>query len=198
MSSEKELNQKKIQIDLMAGALINYDPEPIHQAAKAAAKLFEGFRYNEEPLRVAVTGASGAGKSVFADDIGRRLGRRAFDLDDFIPGGYTDDSKEYARRLYEGMLKVWQKLPSNGWIVEHVHALSTDMLKAFRPDFGILIEQPHSQIVRMSEARAQVARDENYIKRAITTEKTAKEEFELAPGRVIGSGTIWRVRKIES
>ena len=195
---DREANAKKKAIDSLAASLLDIDKEHLIRLAGDLAFRLLG----PETVRLMVTGGAGSGKTTISSTIAERLNIPSFDFDEYIPGGYTPNGKDYRHRLVCGMVRLYDDLPyKTGWIVEHVEACNADMVTAFKPTHCLLITQPVSHLLRTAQARGEAAEDsdEDVVareKRALESSEYAKMQFEQVPGEVVGRGKGWVLKKL--
>lgn len=181
-------NSKKRAIDSLAADLLDIDKNQLVRIAGDVAFRLLG----PETVRLMVTGGAGSGKTTFSSTVAERLNIPSFDFDEYIPGGYTPNGKDYRHRLVRGMGRLYDDLPyKTGWIIEHVEACNADMVKAFKPTHCLLLIAPPGHLLRTAQARGEAAEDspsETYAreKRALESSEYAKMQFDAVPGEVIG------------
>jgi hypothetical protein len=195
---DREANAKKKAIDSLAAGLLNIDKEHLTSLAGDIAFQLLG----PKPVRLMITGGAGSGKTTISSTIAERLNVPSFDFDEYVPGGYTSDGKEYRHRLVAGMEHLFNDLPyKTGWIVEHVEACNSDMVQAFKPTHCLLLIRPAKHLLRAAQARGTVAEDSDEDvsareKRALESSEYAKMQFEQVPGEIVGRGEGWVLKKL--
>jgi Cdc6-like AAA superfamily ATPase len=194
---EAAANAKKARTDRLAGEILNFDKKKIK---KATNELLEVLSNTKNPT-IVITGGAGSGKSHLSSKLSDELGIKAFDLDQYIEGGYTKDAKAYEERLKNAFYKVWEDLPNKGgWIIEHVEACSLPAVGIFKPAFAILVNPGEEKIRLTAEARNKVGKpDPSREKRALETTKKAISQFEgLKGAEITPKGSLYILKKLES
>jgi hypothetical protein len=175
-------NERKRLTDNMASKLLELDPLIAKKMAISVAKsISNSTDLDTSKLKVVVCGAAGSGKSTFARELSKELGVKAFDLDEFIPGGFTDDQKVYRLRLVKGWSSLWDSLPArSGWIVEHVEACHNDFVGAMHPDFAVYLNPGEDHLKLVASARDAVGEFTNGKRknRALQSNEIAKRQFD--------------------
>jgi hypothetical protein len=190
-------NARKAEIDTLAADMLNWDQSRLEKVAKKIAAFVSG-----EPKTFCITGGAGSGKTSLAGELAEQLDIPNFDFDEYVPGGYTKESKEYQARLVRGMTNLWDDMPRrSGWIIEHVEACNEDMVKAFKPDFCIFLDPEVERLLRTAQARGAVAGDTDEQvrrreKRALESSEYARMQFEKVPGKSVLHGTGWEMKSL--
>jgi hypothetical protein len=154
---DPKANAFKAKVDQGARDLLQPDSSALRSTAARAAKL---LRAEKAHLRIAVLGGAGSGKSTFSRLLSKELGIPVFDLDQFIPEGWTKDKKIYDERFSKGLENLWPEVPvQKEWIIEHVRAADPELLESYKPSFVILVEQPLHKVLTTAEARDVAAQD---------------------------------------
>lgn len=190
-------NARKAEIDTRAADLLNWDQSRLVKVARKIADFVKG----DATKTFCITGGAGSGKTSLAGELAEVLNVPNFDFDEYIPGGYTKDSKEYRGRLVKGMANLWEDMPHRpGWIIEHVEACNEDMLAAFKPDFCIFVDPEVERLLRTAQARGHVAGDDDQQvykreQRALESSEYARMQFSKVSGPVVLSGKGWSMKK---
>jgi hypothetical protein len=190
-------NARKAEIDTLAADMLNWDQSRLVKLAKKIAAFVGG----DTTVRFCITGGAGSGKTSLAGELAEALAIPCFDFDEYIPGGYTWQAKEYRSRLVKGMSNLWDDLPKSGWILEHVEACNEDVVKAFKPDFCIFMDPEVGRLLRTAQARGSVAgdTDEQVRKReqrALESSEYARMQFSKVPGKTVLEGDGWSMKKV--
>lgn len=197
---DPELNKAKAIADSKAGALLHLDEDVVQEQAEDLAdamdEVFEGAP------RVLITGGAGSGKSTLAEKLGSVLSLKHFIFDEYIPGGWTSDKDEYARRFQKGLYELWEHVPQRkGWVIEHVEACHPDFVGLYRPDFAILVDPGEERLRAAAEARTSVmgadSKDSARLDRALQSDKKAKSQFNALPGEVVFKMPGFVLKKVE-
>ena len=182
---DPEANAKKADTDRRAAELIGFDRE---QVRKNARDIAEVIRLRPGLERIVIGGAAGSGKTSIAKALALELEIKHIDLDDFIPGGYTDDKYEYSRRFNRGLYEAWDSVPHKaGWIIEHVEAMNRDLVNLYSPNYALFVDPGMERVRRAAEARAAVSDDssKDRLARALETEKTSRKQYDSFMGTVL-------------
>lgn len=182
---DPELNQAKALVDAKAGELLHLDEDAVRESAESVADYIDG-----DSPRVLVTGGAGSGKTTFAESLGRILGVKSRVFDEYIPGGWTSDSEEYARRFNKGLYELWEHIqPKKGWVIEHVEACHPDLVGLYPPDYAILVDPGEERLRKSVAARSEVmgddGKDGSRLARALQSDKKAKSQFNALKGEVV-------------
>lgn len=184
--SEEELNAKKRVMDEFAGVLAGVNGD-VDKWVDEVAHLV--------PLKgtnIVVTGAAGSGKSLFAKKLAKKLEVPCFDLDEYIPAG---DKSDYTRRFYAGIYKMYNQMNyKRGWVLEHVHACSSDIMSIFRPLHAILLTPGEKTISDVAKAREALGKVK-YLARAMETLKSSAEEFNSLPSPAVTVRQNWTLKR---
>jgi hypothetical protein len=169
----------------------------VREAADGLAEHIE-----EDAPRVLVTGGAGSGKTVLSECLEQVLKVRRLSFDEYIPGGWTEDRDEYARRFHKGLYELWEHVPQKkGWIIEHVEACHPDLVGLYPPDYAILSDPGEERLRAAVAARAAVmgkdGKDEGRLARALQSDKKAKAQFKALPGKVILEMGNFVLKKVE-
>lgn len=194
--TEERANATKARTDQLAGELLGSGSKVQKMAQEISALLFW-----EDPLHLCISGGAGSGKSSVARRLAKILDVPVFDFDEFIPGGYHRDPKVYRKRFVDGMSSLWDALPRGPWIVEHVEACNDEMLRAFKPNAVLHLSPPASHAMSTAAARSAVAGEgpeEQYGReqRALESAVISSNQFSKTPGKVIGQGRGWVLKKL--
>ena len=197
-----DANAAKKAVDRLAGDLQGIDRAAVEQHAREAADI---VRRHTDPndmsqRRIIICGPAGAGKTTFSQAFSRQLEIPSFDLDEYIPGGWTMDEGLYKHRYKQGLQELWQDLSfKRGWTIEHVEAANPDLVSAFRPAFAIRIDPGSLRLMRAAQARAAAANDPLATQRemrALQTAVVAHEQFGMLKGRKLGEGEFWTLKDV--
>ena len=155
---EEEANAEKRLVESAVASLLKIDQAAIDRLAVDIAKM---IRKSGKTPKVFITGAAGSNKSTLAASLSKELEVPAFDLDDYVKGGYTEDEKKYAHRLVMAWGAVWTDMPSNqnGWILEHVEMCHRTAVDIFKPNFAVLLSPSKSHLMEVADARDRVGDD---------------------------------------
>lgn len=170
-------NAQKQRTDDLAGSLLELDDDVVKGWARKAASLVKG----KNAVRIIVTGGAGSGKTTFSKELSKLLEVPHLDLDTFIKGGYTEDKKTYEQRLIAGLMDLWNVIPRNGFVMEHVLAARPDIIQALRPDAVIFLNATDKHLIRVASGRAIAAREDSpqdRIARALQTGQQARHYYE--------------------
>ncbi len=191
-SSEVAENAKKARTDALASDLLNIDHGAFQKATETLAAT---IRQRSSRKKIVITGGAGSGKSTLAIALSKALEIPSFDLDEYIVGGWTQDSTEYKRRFSEALYKVWQDLPARGdWIIEHVEACSPDSINMLRPTISIYVHPGEEQLIITAKAREHVSGDgQDRVYRAIQSNSIADRQFYDAGGLLLMDCMYWTV-----
>lgn len=176
-------NKTKADMNTQAAQLLNLDEDALGAEVK---KLVAVIMKVAGSPRVLVTGGAGSGKTTVAGSLASLLGVKNLDFDEYIPGGWTSDKNEYARRFNKGLYELWEDVPQKkGWVIEHVEACNPDLVGLYNPDWVVLVDPGEERIRRAAEARTAVTGSgEGRLARALQSVKKAKEQFKAIPGEV--------------
>ena len=194
---DRAANARKDRTDSLAADLLNIDPTPRLKNAKRIAQLVG------TGARMVITGGAGSGKSSIACDLAELLDVPMFDFDEYVPGGFDKDSKVYRKRLLDAMDNLWGDLPSKGgWIIEHVEACNEYIVKAFRPQYALLVDPPAAKMLRTAAARSQVNNESEKtqlarVKRAMESAEYARMQYADVPGEKVEKGKGWELKKVK-
>lgn len=191
--SETESNAKKALTDRLVSEFLDIDKRLLKNISDEAAYL---IRSNP---KVVVCGAAGSSKTSFAKYLSKRLEVPAFDLDEYIPDGWTGDEKKYRINFLNGLDNLWTEVPTKGgWIIEHVHACSPEVAKMFAPKWAIHLNPGKEQLKAVARMRDAVAGepDGTRSERAISSGRKAFQEFSKIPGKVLAEGSGWILKEL--
>lgn len=191
--SERIPNAEKRLTDKAVSAFLDLDRTLIRmQAEEVAVKL-------DEPYRIVVCGGAGASKTTFGEELAKYLDLPAFDLDNYIPGGWTSDTKVYNVRFWEGLDNLWTDIPlEREWIVEHIEAAGPAVREVFKPRWAIHLSPGVKQLKYVSRMRDFVSGEPAGTReaRAISSDKLAMKLFLEAPGKIIAEGKGWSLKRL--
>lgn len=195
---DPELNQAKASVDARAAALMHLDWDAVREVAEDLAE-----HIGEDEPRILVTGGAGSGKTTLAECLEQVLKVRNLNFDNYIPGGWTSDSEEYARRFNKGLYELWEHVPQKkGWVIEHVEACHPDLAGLYPPDYAILVDPGEERLRSSVAARAEVMGDDGKdgarLARALQSDKKAKSQFNAMKGEVIFKAPGFVLKKVES
>ena len=189
---DQAANAAKAQTDTKAAGLLGLDEDAVKKVAKAVAKDILALHKDDIPIRIVMSGGAGSGKTTFARLLSEELGVKNIDLDEYVPGGFTTDKDEYARRFNKSLYEVWDSVPpKKGWIIEHVEACNKDLVGLYSPNFAILVDPGLERVTAAAKGRADVADEKDpshRIERGIQSSMKAKKQFEAL--RAPSAGTI--------
>ena len=186
-------NAIKAEMNTQASQLLHLDEDALKgKAQKIAdaiqAALGDGVLAGVDP-RVLVTGGAGSGKTTLAGQLSQILGVKNLDFDEYIPGGWTTDSEEYARRFNKGLYELWEDVPKKkGWVIEHVESCASSLVGLYNPDFAVLVDPGEERLAAAAEARQAImgkGTDKGRLARALQSDKKAKEQFKAIPGEIV-------------
>ena len=178
-------NAEKAKLDSKAAGLLGFDPDEVRKAAIVLAMTLP------EGACVVVTGGAGSGKTTIARELAKTLGAKNFDFDEYIPGGYTADKTEYARRFSKGLYELWEDVPEKkAWVIEHVEACSPDLVGLYRPDYALLVDPGVERIAKAAVARSMAgdSKPEERVARGLQSAEKAKKQFNALPGEMVETG----------
>jgi len=192
---DRKANEKKSALDDLASELLDIDKSKLERIGAGIAFDLLG----PKPVRLCITGGAGSGKTTIAGTIAERLSIPCFNFDEYIPGGYVRDAAVYQHRLVDGMSNLWDDLPPNGWIIEHVEACNPDMVKAFNPTHCLLVHPEAPFLLEVARARGKIARDTDRAlydreQRALESALYAKMQYDAVPGKVVSKGKEWTLK----
>lgn len=194
---DPELNKAKASVDAKAGELMHLDWDAVRESAEKLADSIDG-----DSPRVLVTGGAGSGKSTLAECLEQALKVRKLNFDEYVPGGWTSDSEEYARRFNKGLYELWEHVPQKkGWVIEHVEACHPDLVGLYPPDYAILVDPGEERLRSSAEARTAVmgadSKDQGRLARALQSDKKAKAQFNALKGEVVLKMPGFILKKVE-
>jgi shikimate kinase len=198
--TEAVANERKLAIDALTAELLKPNHEQIkEEIVDPIAAYF--FDHENWPINLCITGGAGAGKTTVAKLLSAAVGSvPVFDFDEFIPGGYTKNPKEYRARLMRGLMALWEAIPAKGgWIIDHVESCNEEFIKSFRPNFALYIHQPGSVLVNTARARAQASGEKDSTdreQRALESAEYAKLQFKQLQGVVVLKNPTFKLKKI--
>lgn len=186
---DPQANAKKDETDRRAGELLKVDPELIKQDAEviynAIKRRLDGSA-SLDLVRLVVAGGAGAGKTSISKPLSELLGTKHLDMDKYVPGGYTSDKNEYARRVNKALYEMWEDLPSKtkqGWVVEHVEAASPEVVGLLNPTFALLLDPSLEKLREVAMARGAAENDGEWrCARALQSAQRALKQFEALEG----------------
>lgn len=184
--NEQAANEQKKRVDELAASLLQIDERSIVEAAEAVANVLS--TYSDTPLHIVVCGGAGSNKTTFSAALSKELSAPAFDLDTFIPGGFTEDKWEYSNRFKKGLEKLWDEIPPvMPWIVEHVEACNRDVVDLLHPTFAILLNPGMEHLKTVARARDAVGEDTEgkRKRRALETGIRSRLQFQSLRGKTI-------------
>ncbi len=193
---EAEANAKKRVVDYFASDYIDIDWGGVKRHARHIADLLDK---EEGPLTLAICGAAGSQKTTLSDELSCLCGEPAFDLDEFIPGGYTPNRHEYESRLWKGWDRLAQHLPRSGWIIEHVEAANPFFLKMFSPHFLLHIDPGTEFLSMVARARSLASNSTDTYRRETRARESraiSASQFKDAEGEIIRASGIWTLKKM--
>jgi hypothetical protein len=197
---EAVANARKKDIDALAAELLKPDKRRISEDVVSPITTYF-FDHDVWPIHLCITGGAGAGKTTVANLMSEALGSvPVFDFDEFIPGGYTKNHKDYRTRLMKGLMALWEALPSKGgWIVDHVESCSEDFVKSFKPNYALFLHRPGSALVQTAKVRSKVSGEDNSFdreQRALESAEYAKIQFESLPGNIVLKTPQFKLKNI--
>ena len=192
---DPELNKAKAVADSKAGELLHLDEDVLRAQAKMLSdaifkEMGDAVLAGVDP-RVLVTGGAGSGKTTLAGHLAKALGVKNLNFDEYIPGGWTSDSEEYAKRFNKGLYEMWDDVPKKkGWVIEHVEACDPDLVGLYRSDFAVLVDPGEERLRAAAEARSAVMSkgtdgNKDRLARALQSDKKAKAQFNAMKGKII-------------
>jgi len=192
---DPELNKAKAVADSKAGELLHLDEDVLRAQAKMLSdaifkEMGDAVLAGVDP-RVLVTGGAGSGKTTLAGHLAKALGVKNLNFDEYIPGGWTSDSEEYAKRFNKGLYEMWDDVPKKkGWVIEHVEACDQDLVGLYRSDFAVLVDPGEERLRAAAEARSAVMSkgtdgNKDRLARALQSDKKAKTQFNAMKGKII-------------
>lgn len=197
--SETQANAAKAKTDALAADLLDLDQDDLR---KDATKIASYIRTHFKPLknvRVVVAGGAGSGKTTIASALSKELELPAFDLDEFIKGGFTSDKEKYRRRFLKAIHDVWTDMPSGkGWVLDHVESCSPDLLSYLKPHYAILLKPNQERLRLTARARNMVSEDPwpGREKRALESASLAEKQFDEANGSLGTRGKTWVLKHL--
>ena len=186
-------NAIKAEMNTQASQLLHLDEDALKgKAQKIAdaiwADLGDAVLAGVDP-RVLVTGGAGSGKTTLAGQLSQILGVKNLDFDEYIPGGWTSDSEEYARRFNKGLYELWEDVPKKkGWVIEHVESCASSLIGLYNPDYAVLVDPGEERLAAAAEARQAImgkGTDKDRLARALQSDKKAKEQFKAMSGEIV-------------
>ena len=193
--SETESNAKKSLTDRIVSDFLNIDERLLKNISDEAA-----YKIRSANPKVVVCGAAGSSKTSFAKHLSKKLDVPTFDLDEYIPEGWTGDEKKYETNFLNGLDNLWTELPlKGGWIIEHVHACSPKLAKMFNPGWAIHLNPGKQQLKAVARMRDAVAGepDGTRTERAISSGRKAFQEFSKIPGEIVAEGSGWILKELK-
>ena len=204
---DPELNKSKLMADAQAGELLHLDEDVLKGQAKMLSdaihkEMGDAVLSGVDP-RVLITGGAGSGKSTMAGHLSRALGVKNLNFDEYIPGGWTSDSQEYAKRFNKGLYEMWDDVPKKkGWVIEHVEACDPDLVGLYPSDFAVLVDPGEERLRAVAEARSSVMGNgtegnKDRLARALQSDKKAKAQFNAMKGKVIAKVPGYLLKVVE-
>lgn len=191
--SEVEFNERKTLTDRAVGLFLGMDRRMARQTAEEAIIRLK------PPYKIVVCGGSGSFKTTFSEELSKILEVPAFDLDLYIPGGWTENQKQYQQSFAEGLNNLWDDIPlQKEWIIEHVEACGQEVRDLFKPKWAIHLHPGMSQltaIARLRDAAAGEAVGSREV-RAMSSGKLSSMQFKKAPGKVVAEGYSWMLKEL--
>jgi len=145
-------NDGKKATDRVVGLLLK---DQFYDTKVMAQDVAESLR--DVAKKIVICGAAGSGKTELSTELGKILGFKVFNVDDLVPGGFTEDEEKYRRRLEDAWMLLIAKLPSSGWIVEHIEACNPMLTKVIEPDYAILMTPTLDKVLEVARARDSVS-----------------------------------------
>jgi energy-coupling factor transporter ATP-binding protein EcfA2 len=198
---DPELNKSKAEADARASILMHLDDDALASQAGKIADAIQ-MEFDDGP-RVLVTGGAGSGKTALAGHLSSALGVKSLNFDEYIPGGWTSDAKEYERRFSKGLYEMWDDVPpKKGWVIEHVEACSPNLVGLYRPDFVVLVDPGVERLRQAAEARSEVSGkgaegSKDRLARALQSDERAKTQYKSLGGEVVFRIPGFELKKIK-
>lgn len=193
-------NLHKRLIDKHTGRVLKHIgiPMELDEEASGIVKAILRTGVPIHKARIVLCGGSGSGKSELAKELEKSDGFEIFDLDEYIPGGFTPDLKEYLKRLEIAWERLQAILPKDGWIVEHVEACNPLLAQAINPSFAILLSPPkeHQKIVAGIRSKLSGTDPELRLARASQSRHIAEGQFNDTLGVKIYESSGVTVKKL--
>lgn len=192
--SERESNEKKNLVDRAVESFIGMGKNFARQTAE------EVILKLKDPYKIVVCGGAGSTKTTFSEALGDVLDIPTFDLDMYIPGGWTPNKKDYEHAFAEGLNNVWDDLPlAKSWIIEHIEASGPAVRDLFKPKWAIHLHFGQEQLKLVAMLRDAVSGESEGARelRALSSNKLSFDQFTKAPGKVIAEGYGWSLKELE-
>jgi hypothetical protein len=193
---DPEANSKKQLTDFEAGKILGVDSDAIRSTAREIVQALNAWcgrgphEGTPSDATYVIAGGAGSGKTSIAAVLAAEMGLKHLDLDTFIPGGYTRDRDEYARRFNKGLYEMWEEIPKKSWVIDHVHACSPELVLLYHPKFAIFVNATVEHLFRVAEARSRASHDETgevtgRKVRAVESKERAHAEFRRLQGELV-------------
>jgi hypothetical protein len=190
---EAASNARKAAVDTLAAELLNIDQKALKAHARYCIKYIKGLK--NVAVKVVIAGGAGSGKTTIAGELSKLLDAKNIDFDEYIVGGFTEDSTEYDKRLHNAFLPVWKDLPKDNWIIEHVEACSKEFVDFFQPTWAVLVDPGDDRLKKTAKARNAVGTsDPTREARALKSAKKAKKDFEALKGVELSQSKVCRLK----
>lgn len=185
---DPEANAKKDETDRKAGELLHVDFDKMKNDAAELAAHIRGRA--DGTYKVVVSGGAGSGKTSISFRLAEALGVKHLDMDKYVPGGFTEDEDEYARRLNKALYEMWEDIPTKGgWVIDHVEACSKEVVGLLNPTFALLCDPGVERIRSVAEARKQAGGDAaDRLARGLQSASKSSKQFAALEGTSLPSG----------